>query len=83
MENVREKLRDFEDQSSKWTIHLMSILENEYRENGREKIIKERQKRGQMPGAYKKIQTRSMTQLKLRNAKRKNDGKSLGKNKTG
>ena len=31
----------------------MRAPENEYRENGREKIIKERKKRGQMSGAYK------------------------------
>ena len=53
MENIREKLKDLDAQTNKWTIHLMRAPENEYRENGREKIIKERKKRGQMSGAYK------------------------------
>ena len=42
MEDIREKSRVFKTQSRKKTIHLVRTSENEYRENRREKIVKDR-----------------------------------------
>ena len=52
MEDIREKSRDFVTQSIKKTIRLVSTPENEYRENRREKIVKER-KEDKCLGTYK------------------------------
>ena len=85
MEDIREKSRVFITQSRKKTIHLVRTSENEYRENRREKIVKDRKEDTclELTKTTDQIHHPDMSQLKFRNSKEKKDPNKLGKNKIG